>query len=1071
METRSVQSAQRSTSARRLSAQERLGVKPQVKNPLKSITKERTSVGKEMDDSAGRSATRSQRSEASALGSAEQQDTKSTMSVRQYSKRGGTVFGLFAHASQDVETASVTSSQSAEVAANENTGSTGKASDSLEPSLLVKNRPLEQSGEEQNNSKLETETKGTGEQEPLQESAGTNDGGLLGPGFRTTEAQERPDGARDPATGVQSLRTAVGTSGLDIQNIASTTGSDVTAKENSEKQNGGKSAIVGSALDNATVSERECPELSKKESPVLIEKESPVSMEKDSPIVPRRQRPRSASESVSDALSDAQTLHDKTLEELWPESNSLDRNTSHYGNNAVAVRSAKLQQTADAFQIGCQVHSARLETNGNQGENERYQGTLDGFHNKNAAESLHNKTAVQAAMKTSGVEVKRLEVLGFDVRMNGCQVQCEKVAPTAGLLPESTTRSLGSLDSHTPKPKHALSPQETMTIKLLPEAKTMGSGSAAVAGACSQKEKKGAEGIEYSCMLSQAKAKHPRSKSLPRSHSLTLPHRRLSTLLRTAEHPAAPAGKGSLQGRRGLHDSKLGLQRGSSVSQETLRKEQQEESNNRLSSVTNACRQELQERTEKPQLELQVQKGEANADTKSTSGAKSQLTRPLQQGPLSGAKVQLQDQQERSSCTGSSSTCGAEDRPHCCSLGTNPTASCRLREHYSCSRQEVGHCSESGDISTSSALIGEWNTKNAGLGLAGYKCSNVIGGNEAECAGNCTSGLDSDSGTGSSASDGGTLGSGSMTLTSNWRTLSSSSRTLISAGFRTSLASGAGSVIGSSSSRPGLLSSSSSSLATATSGFHSCHGAASCCLDLVQNILNSIPPCSTQQLSSVLSPDWETDTLCNASESSLKSPGVSSVDIKSCNSSGFLSNISGVRPGPARITDRPIPGLLPSGGSFDSSGYYSGRESEDLGRGQLPCGTEPRHLTCDSTSRIGVCATGYKTGSASPRRNISETSLLGRNVTSTGGISSRRNVFCSETSPRRNVAAHSETLPSSRRNVSCYATMRVKRVTPLTLRHHQYGRRMGCLLDLPCRKHRHGSTAAHGNDKHVSVAS
>ena len=74
----------------------------------------------------------------------------------------------------------------------------------------------------------------------------------------------------------------------------------------------------------------------------------------------RRQRQRSASESISDRLSDAQAQRDKDLEDLWPESNSLDRNTSQYGNNAVAVRGARLQQTG-AFNIGCQINTAESQ--------------------------------------------------------------------------------------------------------------------------------------------------------------------------------------------------------------------------------------------------------------------------------------------------------------------------------------------------------------------------------------------------------------------------------------------------------------------------------------------------------------------------------------------------------------------------------------------------------------------------------------------------------------------------------------------------------------------------------------
>ena len=88
--------------------------------------------------------------------------------------------------------------------------------------------------------------------------------------------------------------------------------------------------------------------------------------DEETPRQHRRQRQRSASESISDKLSDAQAQRDKELEDLWPESNSLDRNTSQYGNNAVAVRGAKLQGS-DAFQRGCQINAtvAIIGTTGN----------------------------------------------------------------------------------------------------------------------------------------------------------------------------------------------------------------------------------------------------------------------------------------------------------------------------------------------------------------------------------------------------------------------------------------------------------------------------------------------------------------------------------------------------------------------------------------------------------------------------------------------------------------------------------------------------------------------------------
>ena len=108
-----------------------------------------------------------------------------------------------------------------------------------------------------------------------------------------------------------------------------------------------------SSLPLTCESSIESKRLGAKDCSGLHEGESP---DEQTPRQHRRQRQRSASESISDRLSDAQAQRDKDLEDLWPESNSLDRNTSQYGNNAVAVRGAKLQQS-DAFQRGCQINA------------------------------------------------------------------------------------------------------------------------------------------------------------------------------------------------------------------------------------------------------------------------------------------------------------------------------------------------------------------------------------------------------------------------------------------------------------------------------------------------------------------------------------------------------------------------------------------------------------------------------------------------------------------------------------------------------------------------------------------
>ncbi len=73
----------------------------------------------------------------------------------------------------------------------------------------------------------------------------------------------------------------------------------------------------------------------------------------ESPKLRPFHRQRSASESISEKLKDSETMKNKELEELWPDHNSLDRNTSQYANNAAAVRSAKLANSG-VLDVGCQ---------------------------------------------------------------------------------------------------------------------------------------------------------------------------------------------------------------------------------------------------------------------------------------------------------------------------------------------------------------------------------------------------------------------------------------------------------------------------------------------------------------------------------------------------------------------------------------------------------------------------------------------------------------------------------------------------------------------------------------------
>ena len=164
----------------------------------------------------------------------------------------------------------------------------------------------------------------------------------------------------------------------------------------------------------------------------------------------RRQRQRSASESISDKLSETQAQREKDLEDLWPESNSLDRNTSQYGNNAVAIRGAKLQQS-DAFQHGCQSKTA-VETSGAKSNNSNNEFR---FEDKNAAAITGAKSLIKdpTSQDKNAVAITGAKSLTSDSYRSCCQ-SCRKerqLTPPPPLpLELHTLHSCNTLS----KPKH-----------------------------------------------------------------------------------------------------------------------------------------------------------------------------------------------------------------------------------------------------------------------------------------------------------------------------------------------------------------------------------------------------------------------------------------------------------------------------------------------------------------------------------------------------------------------------------------------------------------------------------------
>ena len=189
-------------------------------------------------------------------------------------------------------------------------------------------------------------------------------------------------------------------------------------KESGKEQSPGSD--YGSLVSEMDIEEslkltgRDCPVFKLRESPRITEREFP---NQDEPPR-RRQRQRSASESISDKLSESHIQRDKGLEDLWPESNSLDRNTSQYGNNAVAIRGVKLQQS-DTYQNGCQGNNAVVVRDAEIQD-------LDIFNN---------------AVAKRGSKLQESDV--YDYKCQSCQRKSRLTSPTPH-----------TLHPHNPKPKH-----------------------------------------------------------------------------------------------------------------------------------------------------------------------------------------------------------------------------------------------------------------------------------------------------------------------------------------------------------------------------------------------------------------------------------------------------------------------------------------------------------------------------------------------------------------------------------------------------------------------------------------
>ena len=218
-----------------------------------------------------------------------------------------------------------------------------------------------------------------------------------------------------------------------------------------------------SSVESLRLSAKDCLALQKRESP-----------DEQTPRQHRRQRQRSASESISDKLSDAQAQRDKELEDLWPESNSLDRNTSQYGNNAVAVRGAKLQQS-DAFQRGCQIN-ATVAVIGNDESR---------FTDKNAVLETgarlidSNRIPARTAVGQTG---GRLQLSG-DIRTKccgSCKTERQASPPTVPAQPRVPVPSHSERSPHSTtspaaaaqcKPKQP-DPATSATLHLLPKSRS-----------------------------------------------------------------------------------------------------------------------------------------------------------------------------------------------------------------------------------------------------------------------------------------------------------------------------------------------------------------------------------------------------------------------------------------------------------------------------------------------------------------------------------------------------------------------------------------------------------------------
>ena len=239
--------------------------------------------------------------------STQRSEDNQSVRIKQYSNKGGTVFGVYGHQTGSIPAQGDTSPNSSGISSP---GSSQHGSPSRGGSIPARGRRRRARSEPRRPRRVENEK---------ESSPGSDYGSLLSDVETGDSLLLKPGDSLVLNPGESSSPLITGDSSLHL--------------------------TCESSIESQRFIAKDCKGVQKGESP-----------DEQTPRQQRRQRQRSASESISDRLSDAQAQRDKDLEDLWPESNSLDRNTSQYGNNAVAVRGAKLQQS-DAFQRGCQINA------------------------------------------------------------------------------------------------------------------------------------------------------------------------------------------------------------------------------------------------------------------------------------------------------------------------------------------------------------------------------------------------------------------------------------------------------------------------------------------------------------------------------------------------------------------------------------------------------------------------------------------------------------------------------------------------------------------------------------------